>query len=221
MLSRIFDSLGLAGTLVIALFLAAMIAIIILSRRQGLAERTEFREFAETRGWRFSTEKTDQVEKVLSELDPGRLWTVLHFATVQESPEPGWLFAYYSNPKRGDDTERGIGCMVETAGRRATEMISIHPRVPVLEKLVLNQVAVGGAAFQKAFIVQCRQPQIVPSFVTSRLEQVLMDHIATAGWHMLTRISQSRVLVSTTWARNSEQWEYLVRKAREVRDAIW
>jgi hypothetical protein len=99
-------------------------------------------------------------------------------------------------------------------------MISIHPRVPALQELIFDQVKVGGAEFQKAFLVQSSRPDAVRQFVSTRLEEVLLDHIATASWHMLTRIAGRRVLVTTTWARNADQWEYLIAKAEQIRDAV-
>jgi hypothetical protein len=220
LISRLVDSVGIAGIVVMALFALGIVVVLFASRREGLQTQAAMRAFAEDRGWSYAASGTEAFEQSLADIDSSARWMVANVVTVQDSPLPVRLFSYSASARQGKGTAHGTGVLVDAAGKRAARVIEILPRVPGVDMLVPDQVTAGTAGFRERFIVRSRAPDDATYQLTPQLEKILLEHYEGRGWHMTTRISQNRVLLVTSWARAPDDWDYLIRTARAIEEVI-
>jgi hypothetical protein len=202
-------------------FAVLAIIVIVLSVRQSAARKAGMEQFAATRGWRFSSESDARLVEILGEIDPGERWRVDSVIAVGDPAEETHLFSYSaSSGARASNIQYGFACLAAHKGRRADALVSIHPRVPLVEKLLDGMVQTGSQEFQKEFVVTSERAEVAVATVTSDTQVILLEHAAGPQWSLQVRIFGPWVLVTTSWAQKPEEWDYLIRMTRGLAAAV-
>lgn len=207
----------------LVVFAALALLVVVLSLRQSGQRKAGMEQFAANHGWQFLGTDSSQVESMLTQIDPKENWRAWNIILVEGPPQSVYLFSYRTRTTpRGSGGEYGFACLADRAGWRwmNEDPVAIYRRVPLVEKLLGDRVEVGGPEFRQEFTVACRRPDVAATMVNEAVQSILLQHVRDPQWLLHVRITQGRLLVTTSWAQKPEEWDYLIGLTRRLRTAL-
>jgi hypothetical protein len=206
--------------IVLAVFAALAALGIFLSVRQGARQRAAIREFASSHGWKYTRRDASQLGPILDQTDPSQSWTAYDIVLAEGPPASLYLFRYSASAPYRDTPDTGFGCLAERTGWGNEEPVSVTPRARLVEKLMGDRVEVGEPEFRREFVVMCRRLDVAAWAVNREVQKILLEHAADPQWFLTVRIAGGRVLVTTSWAKKPQEWDYLLTLTGRLRRAI-
>ncbi|MCC6861855.1 MAG: hypothetical protein IT158_25005 [Bryobacterales bacterium] len=203
--------------LVMSLFAALVVLGIILGARQTRQRRAQAKEYALRRGWTY-TLSDRALEERLQGLDPENTWTV---RDVMHSGG-AWLFSATTGARKGRSSpSTSTTCLVERSAPWIAAPVLITRRVPLIDKLLPDRVKdLGGEEFQRGYVAACEDSEVARRAVTPELQRALADHDAGPAWVVTIRLTSGAVVASSSWANTPEEWDYFVRLAQRIAQAL-
>ena len=198
-----------------------VLGVLVLAVRQGAQQRAHLATYSASRGWSVAHQADARLSAILEQAMPQERWYVFNVMQVEQAPESVYLFRYQvSSRNRSSGRSSGTACLAEHTGRWRAEPVEIFPRTPGVEKLVGDRVDAGGEEFRDTFTVVCQRPEEGLAVVNPEVERLLLEHRAGRGWYLTATVSRRLVLVSSFWAETGDDWDYLIRLAKGMREAV-
>jgi len=217
-------NLEIPGGLLVMPVFAVVIALLLLWAWYYYSKQTsEMQSLAASRGWKFFEKAPPELRLCLDELRD-RDWKPDNIILVEGPPNGVYLFNYLASTYQDDATpERGTASLAQRPDGQPSELVIIYRRSRLLdkleEKLLDDNVEVGGPEFREKFRVRSRRPDIAALTVTSGVQEVLLWQVSSLRWDRVC-ISGRCVFVTVTLRLKPEQWDELLSLTKRLLAAL-
>lgn len=209
------DSAGEA--VIMGLFVAGFPVFIFLALRQRARQGAAMRQFAKRRGWNFLGGAAAELLPLLQTFGPEEVWHPYDVVRAEDPAGHLYLFGYGSHVRaRRDSGSNGFGCLAEGGAFENDEVVTVFPRIPVLDRLIGEKAEVGEPDFRREYVVVCPRRDVAEAALGDRAQKILLEHRTGPGWVLEVRIARPGVLVTSSHAAGPAEWDHLVEMTQGI-----
>ncbi len=212
------------GTLLlIACVAGVFIFALVFALRSNTKRAAMIRDFAVSKGWRFSRVDTKGLSSRIDAFFPDETFRLDNIVTIETGERSLQFFdCGYHNRERRRGGNFGMGTLI-ASGR----FQSVHSQLEIVERnaidsaLLPQQVNMGESEFARQFIVASKDPAAARKILTDALQQVLVDHRQAALFNPVrVALALNGAVVLTGLNAEPERWQDLVDLARRIESSL-